>query len=91
MTDSKDLYTSLSAQRNSIYKSILADVNVIRFEYETHAVNTVAWIPGKINPADVGTKSDSALTQTVQIMLYTGKLQQDFSNAEVRSADGSLG
>ena len=91
ITDSKYLYTYLSTQHNSIDKSIRADVNDIRFEYETHHVNTVAWIPGQIYPAEVGTKSDSALIEEVQLMLFTGKLQLDYSNAEVRSANRSLG
>lgn len=91
ITDSKDLYTSLSTQRNSVDKSIRADVNVIRFEYETHAVDTVAWIPGRTNPADVGTKRDSPLCDALSLMLFTGKLSLDFNQAEFRSADRSLG
>ena len=56
ITDSKYLFNSLATQIISIDKSFRADLNVIRFEYETHAVITVGWIPGKIDPADVGTK-----------------------------------
>lgn len=37
--DSKDLYTSLSTQRNSIDRSIRADVNIIRFDFEIGNVN----------------------------------------------------
>lgn len=33
--DTKDISTSLSSQRNSIDESIRADVNIVRFEFET--------------------------------------------------------
>ena len=81
-TDSKDLFNSLSTQRNSIDKSIRADVNLIRFEYETHSVNTVVWIPGKTNRADPGTKRDSPLTDVLLLMLYTGIIPIDFTGSQ---------
>ena len=90
-TDSKDLFNALSTQRNSIDKSIRGDVNLIRFEYETHSVNTVVWIPGKCNPADPGTKRDSALTDVLRLMLYTGKIPIDFTGSQSRSSQRSLG
>ena len=90
-TDSKDLFNALSTQRNSIDKSIRADVNLIRFEYETHSVNTVVWIPGKSNPADPGTKRDSPLTDVLRLMLYTGVLPIDFTGSQSRSSQRSLG
>lgn len=37
--DTKDLFSSLSSQRNPIDKSIRADVNVIRYELECGNVN----------------------------------------------------
>lgn len=90
-TDSKDLYSSLSTQRNSIDKSIRADVNVIRFEFETMAVNTMVWIPGKCNPADPGTKRDSPLAEVLQLMLFTGKIPLSFEEIESTSSNRSLG
>ena len=90
-TDSKDLFNSLSTQRNSIDKSIRADVNLIRFEYETHSVNTVVWIPGKCNPADPGTKRDSPLTDVLRLMLYTGVIPIEFTGSQSRSSQRSLG
>lgn len=45
--DRKDLYTSLSTQRNSIDKSIRADVNIIRFYFETKIFNRIFWILGR--------------------------------------------
>lgn len=35
LVDAKDLYNSLSTQRNSVDKSIRGDVNLIRFMFET--------------------------------------------------------
>ena len=90
-TDSKDLFNALSTQRNSIDKSIRGDVNLIRFEYETHSVNTVVWIPGKTNPADPGTKRDSPLTEVLRLMLYTGQIQIPFTGSQTRSSYRSLG
>lgn len=60
--DSKDLFQSLSTQRNSIDKFIRADVNVIRHEFETQNVHKIMWIPGKQNLADPGTKAGSPLS-----------------------------
>ena len=90
-TDSKDLFNSLSTQRNSIDKSIRGDVNLIRFEYETHSVNTVVWIPGKCIPPDQGTKRDSALTDVLRLMLYTAKISIDFTGSQSQSIQRSLG
>ena len=43
--DSKDLFTSLSTQRNSIDRSIRGDVGCIRFKFETGSVDKISWIP----------------------------------------------
>lgn len=91
VTDSKDMYTSLSTQRNSVDKSIRSDVNLIRFEFETNSVNTVIWIPGKTNPADCATKRDSPLTDMLRLMLLTGKLPMSFESFEATSSSRSLG
>ena len=90
--DSKDLFTSLSTQRLSIDRSIRGDVGSIRFEFQTGAVQSVSWIPGKINMADVLTKKDSALTDMLTLCLYTGKIPIDFQNkAETKSTEKILG
>lgn len=39
--DSRDLFTTLSTQRNIVDKSTRADVNVIRYEFETQHVNKI--------------------------------------------------
>ena len=91
VTDSKDLYNSLSTQRNATDRSVRADVNVIRFDFETKAVDEMVWIPGRTNLADPGTKRDSALAEALQILLLTGKIPLDLTEAEVRSSDRPLG
>lgn len=55
IVDSKDLYTSLSTRRNSIDRSIRADVNYIRFQYKIGNIDEICWLPGSINLADPGT------------------------------------
>lgn len=91
ITDSKDLFTSLSTQRSSIDKYISADVNSILFELETYAVDKIVWIPNRLNLADTGTKRDNSLSDVLQLLLFTGKLQIDFTEAEIRSTDRALG
>ena len=91
VTDSKDLYNSLSTQRNATDRSVRADVNVIRFDFETKAVDQLVWIPGRTNLADPGTKRDSTLSEALQLLLYTGKIPIDLSEAEVRSSNRPLG
>lgn len=59
--DSRDLYTSLSTQRNSIDNLIRADINVLRYEFETKNVNEMVWIPGCVILTDTGIKTDSRL------------------------------
>lgn len=78
--DSKDLFTSLSTQRNSVDRSIRSDVACIRYEFQTGCIDAITWIPGKLNLADVLTKSDSPLTDALQLTLYTGRIQIDFGH-----------
>lgn len=91
IVDSKDLYTSLSTRRNSIDRSIRADVNVIRFEFETGNIDELCWLPGQLNIADPGTKTDSPLCQSLQLLMHDGKLPLDISRHESRRHDRSLG
>lgn len=91
IVDSKDLYTSLSTRRNSVDKSIRADVNLIRFEYEMRTVDEFCWVPGAVNLADPGTKTDSPLCQSLQLLMHSGKIPIDLSRHEARRNDRSLG
>ena len=90
--DSKDLFSSLSTQRQSIDRSIRGDVACIRFEFQVHNINYITWIPGSINLADPLTKTDSPLTDALVLTLFTGRLAIDFeSTAETKSSDKFYG
>ena len=90
--DSKDLFTSLSTQKNSIDNLIRGDVSCIRFEFQTGAVDQISWIPGRINLADPLTKKDSSITGALQLTLFTGRLCMDFEEqAETKSSQKNLG
>ena len=90
LVDTKELYHSLSTQRNIVEKSIRGDVNFIRFTLET-LLNVMGWIRGTCNPADIGIKPNSALTDAVVLMLATGKINVDLSSCETRSPQKRLG
>ena len=90
LVDAKDLYNTFSTQRNSTDKSIRGDVNCIRFIFET-SLDLMGWIRGTVNRADVGTKPNSTLTETVVLILATGKFNIDLSSLETRSHNKSLG
>lgn len=79
--DSRDLFTSLSTQRQSIDKSIQADVNVIRHEFELRNVARFIWLPGKLYLSDAGTKPDSPLTEALQLSLANGCLEVDLADS----------
>lgn len=90
--DSKDLFTSLSSQRLSIDRSIRGDVGSIRFEFQTGSVENISWITGKINLADVLTKQDSALTDTLCLCLATCRIPIDYDKeCESKSTEKNLG
>ena len=91
LLDSKDLYNSLSTQRNSVDKSVRDDVNYIRYDFECGNVSTIFWVPGKINLADPGTKPDSPLCEQLQITLNDGKISVPIKDGEFRRFDRSLG
>ena len=92
LVDSKDLFTSLSTQKNSIDKSIRGDVRCIRFEFQTGAVDEMSWIPGRINLADPMTKKDSCPTDALQFTLFSGRLCIDFEElAETKSSQKNFG
>lgn len=90
--DSKDLFTSLSTQRNSIDRLMRSDIACIRFELQVASIDKITWLPGKLNIADALTKQDSPLTEALRITLYTGKLQLDFEgNTETKSTEKNYG
>lgn len=90
--DSKDLFSSLSTQRNSIDRSIRADVACIRYEFQVRNIEEITWIPGKLNLADVLTKKDSAISEALQLTLFKGRLTLPFESfAESKSSSKNLG
>jgi len=89
--DSKDLFETLSTCRNATDRSIRADVNVIRFEFETRAVSKMIWTPGKTNLADPLTKPTSPLCQALSVLLVEGKVPIDLTDSKLRSSTQSTG
>ena len=89
--DSKDLYNSLSTCRTPTDKSIRGDVSLLRYNFETRKLHKVVWLPGTVNPADVLTKLNSGLVDTVQLLLFDGYLPIDLSKSEARNTTQSLG
>lgn len=83
VVDSKDLFDSLSTCRSATNKSIRADLSLIRHEFETQHISRMIWIPGNINPADAITKPDSPLTQTLQLLMFSGELPIDLESPSI--------
>lgn len=90
--DSKDLFTFLSTQKVSIDKSIRGDVGTIRYAFETHSVKKVSWIPDSTNLADVVTRKGSALTKSLVLALFSGRLAIDLNELrETKDSKRKLG
>lgn len=81
--DSKDLYVSLAKQRQSVDSSVCAEVNFIRYQFETSNADRICWIPGRFSIAEPGTKTDSSLIQAILLLLFSRKLPFGFSELEV--------
>lgn len=77
--DCKDLYRSLSTQRNSVNKSIHGDVSLIRHDFECSSIEWMIWIPVRENFVDPGTNHDSPLEPNLQLVLDCGRRPIDFS------------
>lgn len=91
VVDLKDLYTALTTQRQSIDCSIRGDVGVIGFEFDIENITKIVWIPGKLNPADVGKKFDSPLIPGVSQLLSTGLFPFSVNEIKSRASDSCLG
>ena len=89
--DSKDLRDSLSSCHESTDKSVKADVNVIKYEFESKNVSYMTWITGKLNPADVVTKKDSPMVKLLQLILFDGLVPIDFTGSLTRDSEQSTG
>eukprot|EP00178_Gracilaria_changii_P027963 TRINITY_DN936_c0_g2_i2.p1 TRINITY_DN936_c0_g2~~TRINITY_DN936_c0_g2_i2.p1 ORF type:complete len:399 (+),score=36.11 TRINITY_DN936_c0_g2_i2:473-1669(+) len=91
VVDSKDLFDTLSTCRNATDRSIRADVSVIRYEFETHNISRMIWIPNKLNLADPLTKLDSFLCTSLELLLYSGTIPLDTASCEQRMSRTSTG
>lgn len=91
MVESKDLYTSLYTNRDSVDKSIGADVNCLRFEFERRHVARIIWVQSNLNLVDPTTKSNTPLAIPLQVIPLDGRAVQTFDAAEACDADRPLG
>lgn len=89
--DSKDLFNALSNQGNASDKSILADVNVVRYEFETRKIFQMVWIHRKLNLADVGTEQDYPILDAFRLWTVSGQLPFKFTDMESRTLNRMLG
>lgn len=63
--DSRDLFTSLRMQQNSVYQSICPESSIN--ECETHDVDHTVWIPVRVNLTGPGTNTDILLSVALQL------------------------
>lgn len=91
VVDSKDLYTTLITQSQSIDRSIHGDIGVVRFEFEVQNVSKIVWIAGKLSLANVGTEFDSHLNDVMAQLLSTGKISCRLDSSEACQSNHSLG
>ena len=89
--DSKNLYESLSTTHQSSDRSIRAEFSVIGYEFETHNIDQISWIPGKVNLADAVTKQDRCLFQALQLSMFTSKICISLENPHTRFSKQSTG
>lgn len=85
--DSQDPLASVSTNRNSVERSIQAECNYIRFEFERRNVARIIWVPNKLDLADPATKSVSTLCTPLQLTLLDVRLDHSFEAATPSDAD----
>lgn len=90
LADSKDLYSTLTTQRNSVDKSVRGAVNFIIIVIQAKP-DFMGWIPGSCSPAYIGSKQNNSLTNATTLILATGSIPVDLSSAEVKSNQTRLG
>ena len=89
--DSKCLFSSLSTWRIATDRSIRGDVSPIQYEFGPMTISKVIWIPGPANIDDRGTKTDSSLTQSLQLLMVDGKISFDYKDTVMQSSDRFTG
>ena len=91
VVDSKDLYDTISTCRLATDRSIRGDISLMRYDFETHKITRMVWIKGSTNLSDPLTKRDSPLMNSLQLLLYTGKLPLSFDVKLSRDSNRSTG
>ena len=91
IVDSKDLFDSLTSCHIPEDRSIRADVQLIRYYFETKQIDKVVWVPGSANLADPLTKKDSPLSDALQLLLFQGSMPFDFDKMLHRNSSPNLG
>lgn len=89
--DSRNLFDSLTSCHVPEYKSIRGDVQLIKYYFETKKIHRVVWIPGSLNLADPLTKRNSVLSDSLQVLLFEGRLPFGFSASQSRISTPNLG
>lgn len=84
--DSRDSFSSLATQWQSIYRSIRSDVNFIRYELDIKHANRISWIPGRLILSDQSTNQDSPFVPPLQLLLFSGKLTHPFPGMKAACA-----
>lgn len=80
VVDSLDLHGTITTTHLPTDSSIRSDVASLRYDFDTHAIRRMIWIPGNMNFAYPLTKVNSPLIDTLQVMLYTGMIPSTLSN-----------
>lgn len=91
IVDSHVLMNSFYPFRTSVIKSILADVSVIRYEFESGNVSHIMWVPGESEPPDPCTKQSSTLTDCLPVMLNAGKIFFSLPDCDIQTSGKSSG
>ena len=89
--DSRDLFDSLTSCHVPEDKSIRGDLQLIRYYFETKKIHRVVWIPGSLNLANLLTKRNSVLSDSLQLLLFEGRLPFSFSASQSRIPTPTLG
>lgn len=88
--ESDGLFTSIRTLQNSLYCSTRTDINAICYCLETNANSCMIWIPGNINISAAGTKTNSPLRQSFQLLMYSYCLPLEFSIAQASNSTSLL-
>lgn len=91
VVDSKEIFTTLFTQRQSIDMSIRGDVSVIWFKYKKKALLNIVFGPRKLNLAGTGTKLDGLLNDALLHLLQSPFLLFELEDRESKSSNHPFG